>query len=143
MLRHPRIAVALVAWTLVVWGTRLRNLWADDDLSGGELLGRVGLAASFTLLALAALAALWRERGSVPGPATAAALTALAAWTVVVWVARMVGIAAAGHDVAFVVVHVVLGLVSIGLAALALRGLSVARRAGGAGRGVPDLSRSG
>jgi aryl carrier-like protein len=142
MLRHPRTAVALVAWTLVVWGTRLRNLWADD-LGGGELLGRVGLAASFTVLALAALTALWRERGSGLSAASAAAVTTLAAWTAVVWVARMVGIAASGHDVAFVVVHVVLGLVSIGLAALALRGLSVARGARGSGRVTSDLSRSG
>ena len=49
------------------------------------------------------------------------AVGALAAWTVAVWVVRDIRIVAADHDVGFTVVHVVLGVVSIVLAAWAWR----------------------
>ena len=93
MRRRPA-ALTLVGWTLFVWTTRIFNVWGDADLGTGEKLGRTGLALSFTLLALAA-------------------------WTVAVWVVRDIRIVAADHDVGFTVVHVVLGVVSIVLAAWA------------------------
>jgi hypothetical protein len=116
MRRRPA-ALALVGWTLFVWTTRIFNVWGDADLDTGEKLGRTGLALSFTLLAVAVLAALWR--GSAR--ARLVAVGALAAWTVAVWVVRDIRIVAADHDLGFTVVHLVLGVVSIVLAAWAWR----------------------
>jgi hypothetical protein len=114
MRRRP-FALALVAWTLFVWTTRIANIWRDEALDGGEKVGRTGLALSFTLLALAVVVTLWRraERAAL------VAVGGLAAWSVVVWVVRDARIVAADHEVGFKVVHTVLAVVSIALAALA------------------------
>jgi hypothetical protein len=116
MRRRPA-ALALVGWTLFVWTTRIFNVRGDADLDTGEKLGRTGLALSFTLLAVAVLAALWRGNAR----ARLVAVGALAAWTVAVWVVRDIRIVAADHDLGFTVVHLVLGVVSIVLAAWAWR----------------------
>jgi hypothetical protein len=108
--------VALVAWTGVVWTTRIGNIWGDDALTDGEKWGRTGLALSFTVLAVAVGLALVR-RASWLQPAVGA----LAGWTIVVWVVRAAGIATGDHDAAFVAVHLVLAVVSIALATLAWR----------------------
>lgn len=123
--RRPA-TVVLVVWTLLVWTTRISNIWGDQALSDGEKWGRTALAMSFTLLALGVAVALWRRAGSLR-----AAVTALAAWTVLVWVVRSVGIATGDHDTAFVVVHLVLAVVSIGLAGAAVRA---------GGRSAPTLA---
>jgi hypothetical protein len=136
MRRRPA-ALALVGWTFFVWTTRIANIWRDEDLSTGEQVGRTALALSFTLLAVAVLVTLWR--GSAV--ASRVAVGALAAWSVAVWVVRDVRIALGDHDAAFVVVHVVLGVVSVGLAALAWR---EARRVPVAGSPAePSLTRAG
>src|SRR5262245_32316615 len=114
MRRRP-FAWTLVAWTFFVWTTRIANVWRDDALDTGEKLGRTGLAASFTLLAVAVVVALVRR--SARG--TRLALAALVMWTVGVWFVRDVRIVAADHDAAFTIVHVVLGVVSVVLATLA------------------------
>lgn len=111
-----RSVLALVAWTFLVWTTRIGNIWNDADLGTGEKWGRTALALSFTVLALAVAAALWR---------TAAWLRAtvglLAIWTTAVWVVRGIGIVGGDHEVGFKVVHAVLAVVSIALALLAWR----------------------
>jgi hypothetical protein len=116
MRRRP-FALALVAWTFFVWTTRIGNIWRDADLDTGEQVGRTALAVSFTLLAVGVLAALWR------GAPRARTLTvgALAAWSTAVWVVRDARILVADHEVGFKVVHTVLAVVSIALAALAWR----------------------
>lgn len=116
MRRHPA-ALALVAWTLFVWATRIANIWRDADLDTGGKLGRTGLAASFTVLAVAVLVALWRRADG----GTLVTVGALAAWSTLVWVVRDVRIVAADHDLGFTLVHLVLGVVSVVLAALAWR----------------------
>jgi hypothetical protein len=118
--RHPS-TVALVAWTFLVWTTRIRNVWTDAALTTGEQWARTALAASFTALALAVLVALlagasWL-RPSVGG---------LAGWSVVVWVVRSIGIATADHRLGFIVVHLVLAVVSAVLGALAWREVATA-----------------
>jgi hypothetical protein len=121
--------LALSAWTLLVWTTRINNIWTDDDLDAAARAGSTALALSFTVLAVAVLAALWFRRRQQVGwlrPLVAA----LAAWTVVVWVARGVQIALADHSAAFVAVHLALAVVSIALAVLALRDVAAARRTG-------------
>ena len=105
---------ALVVWTLLVWTTRIGNIWGDDELTSGEKWGRTALALSFTALALAVAWALWRRAAWLR-----TVTMALAGWTVAVWLVRSVGIATGDHDTAFVVVHLVLAVVSITLATLA------------------------
>lgn len=109
--------MALVAWTFFVWTTRIVNIWGDDALDSGEKWGRTLLALSFTVLAVAVVVALVRGAAG----ALRWAVGALAAWSVAVWAVRDVRIVAADHEVGFKLVHVVLGVVSIVLAALAWR----------------------
>jgi len=117
--RRPRAAIALAVWSLLVWTTRIRNIWTDDELSSGEQWGRTALAMSFTVLALAVGHAVY-HRTSWQRPV----VLALAAWTVAVWVVRSIGIATADHEGAFIAVHLVLAVMSIALAALAAREVS-------------------
>ena len=116
MRRRP-FALALVGWTFLVWTTRIANIWRDEALDTGEKVGRTGLALSFTLLALAVVVTLWRRLPQ----ASLVAVGALAGWSVAVWVVRDVRILFADHEVGFKVVHTVLAVVSIVLAALAWR----------------------
>jgi peptidoglycan/LPS O-acetylase OafA/YrhL len=118
--RHPgrhRATVALVVWTLLLWTTRIANIWRDADLDTWERRGRTLLALSFTVLAIAAVVALWRRLRQ----ARVVAVGALAGWTIVVWVVRGIGILAADHDLGFKAVHTALAVVSIVLAVLAWR----------------------
>jgi hypothetical protein len=116
MRRHPA-TVALVAWTFLVWTTRIANIWRDAELDTGERWGRTLLALSFTVLAIAVAVVAVRRLGR----ATVVAVGVLAAWTVTVWTVRGIGILAADYDPAFKVVHTVLAVVSIVLAWLAWR----------------------
>lgn len=114
--RRLPAAIALAAWSLFVWTTRIGNIWRDDALSTGERWGRTGLALSFTVLALAVGHGVWHRAGWRP-----AVTKVLAAWTVAVWVVRSVGIAGGGHEAAFVAVHLVLAAVSIAISVAAWR----------------------
>jgi hydrogenase/urease accessory protein HupE len=85
-------------------------------------------------LALGVVVALrWRERTPL-----VAAVGALAAWTIGVWIVLVAGIVAADHALGFTVVHAVLAVVSIVLAAVAWR--ETCRRAASPGGGRPDGS---
>jgi hypothetical protein len=114
-----RAVVALVAWTLLVWTTRIGNIWRDEGLDTAGKVGRTALALSFTVLAVAVAVAAWRRAGT----ALRASVVALAAWTTAVWVVRSVVITTGDHDTGFKVVHLVLAVVSIALSALAIRTL--------------------
>jgi hypothetical protein len=116
-MRRHRAAAALIAWTFLVWTTRIANIWRDADLDTGERWGPTLLALSFTVLAIAAGVALWRRLLQ----ATVVAVGALAAWTIAVWVVRGVGILVGDHDLGFKAVHTILAVVSIALAVLAWR----------------------
>jgi hypothetical protein len=111
-----RWTIALCAFTLLVWTTRIGNIWGDDDLTTGEKWGRTGLALSFTALVVVVGVAVvqrvaWRG----------IAVKVLAGWTVGVWVTRSFGIATGDHEAGFIAVHLVLAAASIALAALAVR----------------------
>ena len=108
--------LALVAWTFLVWTTRINNIVADDDLDGTGKAWRLALALSFTVLGAVVVWTLANRAAWV-----LTAVTALAVWTVGVWVVRVVGIAVADHSAGFVAVHLVLAVVSTLVAALALR----------------------
>jgi hypothetical protein len=103
----PVPAAAFALWSLFVWGGRIRNA-----VGAGDGAGPVLLALTFVILAVAVLA----TRGRRP------VVLALAGWTTAVWVVRAVDIVAlSDHPGPFKVVHTVLAVVSIALAAWALR----------------------
>lgn len=114
--RRLPATVALVVWTLLVWTTRINNIWGDDALTTGEKWGRTGLALSFTVLAIVVGVALWRRAAWLRG-----AVLVLTGWTIGVWIVRSVGIATGDHEAGFIAVHLVLAIVSIALSGLALR----------------------
>lgn len=117
-----RPAVVLSAFTLVVWTTRIRNIWTNDSLSTGAQVGRTALALTFTVFAVAVLWLWWqgRRRGAVD-PIAGSVVRMFGAWTIGVWAVRVVQIAGADHDAAFVAVHTALGVVSTVLAIWAVR----------------------
>ncbi len=104
-------ALALAAWSIVVWAGRLRNLATDDGLTLARTAPALGFIVGGLVVALAAL----RRTSWLP-----TAVVALAGWTIVVWVVRGTGILIADHDAGFTAVHTTLAVVSIGLAVLAL-----------------------
>ncbi|MEM9564448.1 MAG: hypothetical protein AAGA93_17630 [Actinomycetota bacterium] len=121
--------LAFAAWTLFVWGGRLRNLIQEPgplaDVSRWSLVASIVF--SVLGLAVTAVAALAARSRAVAALLTAA-VAALGSLTVAVWVPRAIDIALGDHDPGFVVVHVVLAVVSIVLAGLAL--VTVRRRTG-------------
>ncbi len=110
----------LVGWTVLVWGPRIRNIWTDASLdTGGQVLRT--LYAGIFLLTAAAIAFALTRRPDLLRPV----IGVVAAWTVGFWILRGAQIAAGDHDAAFLAVHAVLAVGSIGLALNAWR--SVAR----------------
>ena len=108
---------ALVGWTVFLWLSRLRNVFADDDLSSAGRTWRVIVVIVF--VALAGLTAwTWRRRDIAPDRAHTTLLI-LCSWTVAFWIVRGGGIIVDDHTLGFTVIHTVLMIVSIGLAAWA------------------------
>lgn len=111
------ILVVFALWTLFVWGTRIDNIWSDEALDTGAKVLRTLLALSFVAVALAVGAVAARTFRRPPTPAARRVVQVAALWTVGVWFVRTAGIVRADHELPFVVVHVVLALLSGGLAA--------------------------
>ncbi len=126
---------AFGAWSLLVWGTRIDNIWSDAGLGTGAQVGRTALALSFVVPAVVLLAWTWRCRRSGLPPRTRYLLGPFAGWTVGVWVVRATSIVLADHGAAFKVVHTALAAVSIALAVAAWRALRA--RGGGAHAAPP------
>lgn len=123
-------AVALAAWTLFVWIGRVRNIVADDSLSGSGLAIRLALALTFVILAAALAVALLRfvsfarARGYRHSRQIA---TVLAGFGIVVWLIRGSDILLDSHEVGFKIVHTVLAVITIGLGAQVLRWVAATR----------------
>lgn len=99
---------AFVALNAVVWGNRIK-------LGEGQL-PTVLVALTFLVPAVVlAVALVWRRALVAP------VVGALGLWTVLYWPVKLVNIALHDHTVPFVVVHVVLGGVSVAVATMALR----------------------
>lgn len=98
------LTYALPLWTLLVWGTRIRNVVQDDGV-GWSLLVPLGM----TVLAVAALV----ERRRL--------LLVLAAATVGLWAVRLPLVLVHDHGAAFKVVHAVLAVASVALAIVTSR----------------------
>lgn len=119
-----RPAALLIAWSLLVWTTRISNIVADESLDSTGRLWRIVLALSFTVFALGAIQVTWRMRVR-PAPEVRRRwsrwMRAFAIWTVLVWTIRGTGIFIGDHPVGFVVVHTVLALVSFVVSAATWR----------------------
>ena len=116
-----RRILALVAWTVLVWGTRIDNIVGDDGLSAAGKAIRLALAGSLLVLAVLAGTEWWAARRRPTTPSGfRAKIVPLAVWTTLVWAVRATGIALGDHDAAFISVHLVLAVVSIALVAAVL-----------------------
>jgi hypothetical protein len=125
---RPAGVVALwvnAGWMAFVWVTRLRNIAGDDELAGSTRRAAVALAIA-GLAGAVVLVVVALRRG--PFGLARAVVAAHAG----VWVVRGLQIAATDRGLAFVVVHEVLALVSVGLAVwlwVATGGFRAGRRA--------------
>jgi len=111
----------LIGWTVALWLSRLRNVLTNEDLTSTGRGLRVGVVVVFVALAAGAALGVRRKR-LLP-------LAALVVWTIGYWLVRGTGILIGDWTISFKVVHTVLMVVSIGLAALVVAS---------GGRGVGD-----
>ncbi len=123
-----RPALVLAVWTFLVWTTRIRNIWTDEELTAIGQVGRTALALAFTAFAVVTVVAYIRARRGSPWSWTSGLIRGFAVWTIGVWVIRAVQIGLADHGVGFKVVHTVLAVVSALLALWADRAANVAPR---------------
>lgn len=116
-LRSRSVLIAFVVWTVFVWANRISNTLRSDESTGAKTFSTV---LSVVMLAFAAgvvvvLIKNWKTQVSGGG---AKVLMAAAALTVVVWLIRVPQILMANHGAPFKIVHLMLGVVSVVLAAL-------------------------
>ena len=146
MSRRTAFAVgSFLAWTVFVWGVvRVRNILGDDTISDTSRTWLLLLAASLWLPAIVLLVVLGRSlltHRELPAPARVG-VAVLGVWTTSVWLVRGADIALTSDEgAAFVAVHLVLAVVSVGLAVLAARSLRSADPGSLRGDGVRTLSR--
>ncbi|MEX0768183.1 MAG: hypothetical protein WD029_06905 [Microthrixaceae bacterium] len=118
---------AFLAWTIFVWGVvRVRNIMSDSDLSSSERSWPLILAASLWVPAAVLLVALAVTviRKKEFGQPARVGVAVLGVWTTLVWMVRAFDIAlASNRELPFILVHLVLAAISIGLAVLAARAL--------------------
>ena len=116
---------ALVAWTFVVWGSRLRNIIDDAELDGTERISALAVATVFLALGVGVAAA------TVLRPARRKPLViALAIVGIVRWSIRgPIILVEDDWSAAFKLVHTVLWVVTVGLGLWAWRSV----RTGGTG----------
>jgi hypothetical protein len=110
----------LVIWTLFVWTSRIRNVWADEDLTTGGQILRTGYSVVFLTGGLFAAWVLWSRRGSALRSSDRVGLAVFFAWSVVFWLIRGIGIIVDDHDAGFTAIHTVLMVISLGLVWLAV-----------------------
>lgn len=141
------LLATFVAWTTYIWVTRIVNAWGSSTEGTSDKVISTVLSGVMLMLAAGVLVVLvqtWRGPLTVLGARTVQALCAV---TAVVWVFRGVQIIASDHEIAFKVVHVALGVISIGLAVLVWRVVApvAGRRGSGEATSGPDrpLARAG
>ncbi|MFN0025921.1 MAG: hypothetical protein ACKV2O_01875 [Acidimicrobiales bacterium] len=124
-LRHWSV-LAFGCWNAAIWLSRVRNILADQGL---DTAGKALWMVPAMVFGLGGVAALW---GWWKGPAgVARLLMAVLAATLLYWPIRVVFMLFDERSAAFRIVHLVLGVVSVGLA------LAITRRLVRTGR-VPQ-----
>ncbi len=111
--RHPAV-LAFGAWSALIWLTRVRNILQDGSLDAAGKAMWLVPALVFGLGGVVAILAWWRGV-----PALARPLAAVLLLTVLYWPIRTVFILFDGRSAMFRLVHVVLSVVSVGLAVAA------------------------
>ena len=109
----------LVAWTLLVWGSRLRNIAADDELSGTDRLLAFGVAGLFVVgavLVVVSFAAGWSTH---PHLLLALVIGGIARWSV----RGPIILASDQWSFGFKLVHTVLWLLTVAISLAAWREL--------------------
>jgi hypothetical protein len=113
--RVTRLLAVFIAWTIVVWAGRVRNVIADDDLTAIDRSWRIfvaGVFLGFAGLSIAVVAGWWKRH-----PVGSTRLIAIfCLWTAAFWAVRGFGMAFGDHELNFKLVHSALALVSIVLA---------------------------
>jgi hypothetical protein len=104
--------IALAVWTILIWTFRSGTIIADGD---AHILDRLDVAC-FTLFAVATIVCVTRRRALLRP-----VVGAFAAWTVFTWVTGAWFLLTDDHSGPFVVIHLVIAVVSIGLAVIAWR----------------------
>ena len=143
----PRRSIALIGgflgWTVFVWGiVRVRNILGDDALSTSARNQALLLSATFWVPAviIGVMLGLATAKKQPLGSAVGNGLMGLAAWSVLVWIFRAVDIALfSDRGAAFIVVHVVLGVISIVLAGLAVKEVRELGQQRTSRRGLADI----
>ncbi len=123
---HIRVPAAVFAIVTILFRiVRIRNVVADAGLDTAARIGWLALAG--VMIGLAAVV-LWGAVSRIHEQINASnrriwvgSLYALAAITVIVWVEQVISIVSEWRSVGFVVVHLVLAVISIGLASWAVR----------------------
>jgi hypothetical protein len=112
---------ALTAWTAFVWTTRISNALNGTESTADKALSIVFavIFLGFAIGSVVLLVRLWK--GAIFDRTWAGFVALFAAWTTTVWCVRFVTIGLSDNTMAFKLVHIVLGLISIGLAALPAR----------------------
>lgn len=123
-----------------MWATRIDNILGQDALSSGGRASRLALALSFTVLGVALLITWWQARRRELTSLEAGLVRVAAAWTVIVWLVRGTGIALGDNSGAFIAVHTVLAVVSIGLAVAATRTTTMPVRHGSTSHRRPEAN---
>ena len=110
----------LVASTLLVWIIRIYNLLNDNEISNGERIWSLLVAAIFLLAAMAVVKVLvgnWRDRNLL----NSRLVPAFCVWTATWWIVRTVGILIADHEAGFKIVHACIAVIFILLALIVNR----------------------
>jgi len=115
------ILIAFVAWTAFVWCSRISNtLRSTTESTGGKVFSTV-LSVAMLVFAAAVILVLVRRWSTPMDSSAVRVLRSAAVVTVVVWLVRVPQIVFLDddptHGAPFKIVHALLGLVSIGLAA--------------------------
>jgi hypothetical protein len=126
--RQRVVLCAFVIWSVFVWGNRISNTLRSDESTGSKTFSTV-LSIVLLVSAVAVLVVTVRAWRGVVRDSGGKVLVGAGLVTVVVWLVRIPQIALGDHDAGFVIVHVVLGLVSIALAVPVVRIGAMARRA--------------
>lgn len=130
-LRSRFVLLAFVLWTAFVWGNRISNTLRSETESTGAKTFSTVLSVVLLAFAVAVVVVLVKAWKSPLAAGGAKVLMVAAALTAAVWLVRVPQILIADHTVAFKIVHVALGVVSVVLAALVWQiGASTVRGSG-------------
>ena len=94
--------LVMVAWTVFLWLSRLRNVLGNDELTDWGTTWRIGVVVIFVVLAITA--------------ASGRLIDLFVWWTMGYWLVRGGGILIGDYSAGFKAIHTALMAVSIGLA---------------------------